>query len=55
MSQRFIRRLALPAYAFSLVLLALTLVMGVEVNGNQNPARVVGGFQIQPSRSPSWR
>ncbi|WP_121252569.1 putative lipid II flippase FtsW [Nocardioides ferulae] len=45
---RLIRGLAYPAYALSLVLLLLTALIGVEVNGNQNWL-ALGPVQIQPS------
>jgi cell division protein FtsW len=48
MSMRWIRRLAYPAYLFSLALLVLTAFIGVTVNGNQNWL-AVGPIQIQPS------
>lgn len=48
-SQRWIRRLAFPAYGFSLLLLAATAVAGTVVNGNQNWLSLGGPIQIQPS------
>lgn len=47
-SQRLIRSLAYPAFSVSLLLLALTAVVGVEVNGNTNWL-ALGPIQIQPS------
>lgn len=44
----WVRRLAYPAFAVSLVLLALTAMVGVEVNGNTNWL-ALGPLQIQPS------
>jgi cell division protein FtsW len=45
---RWIRRLAYPAYLFSLALLVLTAFIGVTINGNQNWL-AVGPVQVQPS------
>ncbi|QYJ04742.1 putative lipid II flippase FtsW [Nocardioides panacisoli] len=45
---RTIRRLAYPAFAFSLVLLAFTAVMGVAVSGNTNWLQL-GPVRIQAS------
>ncbi len=47
-THRWIRRLAYPAFSFSLVLLLLTAFLGVEVNGNTNWLPV-GPVLIQPS------
>lgn len=44
----WVRRLAYPAFSISLVLLAMTAIMGVEVNGNTNWL-ALGPLQIQPS------
>ncbi|WP_372736132.1 putative lipid II flippase FtsW [Nocardioides sp.] len=48
MSVRWVRRLAYPAYLFSLALLVLTAFIGVTVNGNQNWL-AVGPLSVQPS------
>ncbi|WP_246081799.1 putative lipid II flippase FtsW [Nocardioides litoris] len=45
---RWVRRLAYPAFGLSLVLLGLTAIFGVEINGNQNWL-AIGPLQIQPS------
>ncbi len=45
---RFLRALAFPAYAFSLVLLALVVQFGTEVGGNKNWLSL-GPVGIQPS------
>ncbi|GAA3812412.1 putative lipid II flippase FtsW [Nocardioides panacisoli] len=47
-ADRWVRRLAYPAFSVSLLLLALTAVIGVSVNGNQNWL-ALGPVQIQPS------
>jgi cell division protein FtsW len=47
-SSRWVRGLAYPAFTVSLVLLGLTAVFGVEINGNQNWL-AIGPLQIQPS------
>jgi cell division protein FtsW len=47
-SLKWVRRLAYPAFSFSLVLLLLTAFLGVERNGNQNWL-AFGPIQIQPS------
>ena len=47
-SMRWMRRLAYPAYLFSLALLLLTAFIGVTVNGNQNWL-AFGPVQIQPA------
>ena len=47
-SQTWVRRLAYPAFLVSLVLLALTAIMGVERNGNTNWL-ALGPVVIQPS------
>lgn len=47
-SHVWLRRLAYPAFSFSLVLLLLTAFMGVEVNGNTNWLPV-GPVLIQPA------
>ena len=47
-SMRWVRRLAYPAYLFSLALLVLTAFIGVTVNGNQNWL-AFGPVQIQPA------
>ncbi|WP_370248661.1 putative lipid II flippase FtsW [Nocardioides sp.] len=44
----WVRRLAYPVYGVSLLLLALTAFIGVEINGNQNWL-ALGPVQIQPS------
>ncbi|MBF4160623.1 putative lipid II flippase FtsW [Nocardioides sp. CBS4Y-1] len=44
----FVRRLTLPAYGISLVLLTATIFLGHEVGGNKNWLGV-GGFSIQPA------
>ncbi len=46
--QRFLHRLAWPAYIVSLLLLAATAVVGVSIYGNQNWL-ALGPIQIQPS------
>jgi cell division protein FtsW len=48
MSHTWIRRMAWPAYLFSLTALLLTAFLGVERNGNQNWL-AVGPLAIQPS------
>lgn len=48
MSHSWIRRMAWPAYIFSLTMLLLTAFLGVERNGNQNWL-AVGPLAIQPS------
>ena len=48
MSERWVRRLAWPAYFVSCVLLLATIFLGHAVNGNQNWLGV-GPFSIQPS------
>ncbi|UMG92106.1 putative lipid II flippase FtsW [Nocardioides sp. TF02-7] len=45
---RWVRRLAYVAFSASLVLLGLTAVIGITVNGNQNWL-AIGPLQIQPS------
>ena len=45
---RWVRRLSYPAFSISLLLLALTALVGVEVNGNTNWL-ALGPVQIQPS------
>jgi cell division protein FtsW len=45
---RLIRQMAYPAFIVSLVLLAATAVVGVEINGNQNWLQV-GPLRIQPA------
>jgi len=47
-SMRWVRRIAYPAYLFSLALLLLTAFRGVTVNGNQNWL-AFGPVQIQPA------
>lgn len=47
-SSRWIRRLAYPGFAVSLVLLGLTAAIGQEINGNRNWL-LIGPVQIQPS------
>ncbi|MDN5743807.1 MAG: putative lipid II flippase FtsW [Nocardioidaceae bacterium] len=47
-SPRWVRGLAYPAFSISLLLLALTAKIGVEVNGNTNWL-ALGPLQIQPS------
>lgn len=47
-SVRWVRGLTYPAFSISLVLLALTAKIGVEVNGNKNWLDL-GPIQIQPS------
>ncbi len=47
-SVRWVRGLAYPAFSVSLLLLALTAVIGVEANGNTNWL-ALGPVQIQPS------
>ncbi|WP_232675816.1 putative lipid II flippase FtsW [Nocardioides sp. R-C-SC26] len=47
-SNQWVRRLAYPAFGFSLLLLGLTVLFGVERNGNTNWL-AVGPFQVQPS------
>ena len=47
-SERWVRRLAYPAFSVSLVLLLLTAIMGVTVNGNTNWL-ALGPIVIQPS------
>lgn len=47
-SERWVRRLAYPAFSLSLVLLLLTSLIGVERNGNTNWL-AVGPVEIQPS------
>ena len=47
-SERWVRRLAYPAFSISLVLLLLTAFMGVERNGNTNWL-ALGPLVIQPS------
>lgn len=47
-AQRWVRRLVVPAFVLSLVLLLLTAFFGVIVNGNQNWLGV-GSLVIQPS------
>ena len=46
--QRWVRRLAYPAFSISLVLLLITARYGIEVNGNTNWL-ALGPLQIQPS------
>jgi len=48
MTQRWIRRLAWPGYAFAIALLVLTVFMGTTVNGNKNWL-MLGPVQIQAS------
>ena len=48
LSQRWVRRLAWPAYVVSCLLLLATVFLGHAVNGNQNWLGV-GAFSIQPS------
>lgn len=47
-SVRWVRGLSYPAFSISLLLLALTAVVGVQVNGNTNWL-AIGPLQIQPS------
>ncbi|AIY19871.2 putative lipid II flippase FtsW [Pimelobacter simplex] len=47
-SVRWVRGLAYPAFSISLILLGLTALVGVEVNGNTNWL-ALGPVQIQPS------
>ncbi|WP_364518496.1 putative lipid II flippase FtsW [Nocardioides sp. LML1-1-1.1] len=47
-STRWVRGLTYPAFSLSLLLLALTAKVGVEVNGNKNWL-ALGPLQIQPS------
>ena len=47
-STRWVRGLAYPAFAVSLLLLGATALFGVEINGNQNWLEI-GPLQIQPS------
>lgn len=47
-SVRWVRGLTYPAFSISLILLALTAKIGVEVNGNKNWLDL-GPIQIQPS------
>ena len=47
-SVQWVRRLSYPAFSISLLLLALTAVIGVKVNGNTNWL-ALGPVQIQPS------
>ncbi|MFC5728439.1 MULTISPECIES: putative lipid II flippase FtsW [Nocardioides] len=47
-SPRWVRGLAYPAFSLSLLLLALTAVIGVQINGNTNWL-ALGPIQIQPS------
>ncbi len=47
-SVRWVRGLTYPAFSLSLLLLALTAKVGVEVNGNKNWL-ALGPLQIQPS------
>src|SRR6478672_6404650 len=48
MTHRWVRRLAWPGYFLSLVLLLLTALLGVAINGNQNWLRL-GPVVIQPA------
>ncbi|WP_235536002.1 putative lipid II flippase FtsW [Nocardioides sp. Root190] len=47
-SVRWVRGLSYPAFSISLVMLALTAVVGVKINGNTNWL-AIGPLQIQPS------
>jgi cell division protein FtsW len=50
-SKRLLKRLAWPALGLALVLLALVLVIGVEINGNTNWIRFNDNFSFQPSEA----
>jgi cell division protein FtsW len=46
---RLMRKLIRPFLAGSVLLIAATFVIGVDVNGNRNWLALPGGFQLQPS------